>query len=83
MSYAIGRIGNRALPVLWEVVETKGAIGFDVQGDLLDKACACVPDKIRVMLAADRFYGTPALVGYCRDKEWGYRTGLRLPTFSA
>ena len=71
------RVGRRALPVMWCVEETKGAIGFDIQRKLLDEATTFIPAGIRIMLAADRFYGTSALVGYCRDRDWGYRIRLK------
>jgi hypothetical protein len=56
------RIGKRALPVLWTVVKTNGSIGFDVQKKLLDKVKLMIPDKINIMLTADRFYGTVSMV---------------------
>jgi hypothetical protein len=37
------RMGNRALPLLWEVVHTQGAIGWDVQERLLKHFTAIMP----------------------------------------
>ena len=71
------RIADRALPVLWRVVKTKGAIGFDIQKSLLDEVSAILPESVEIMLAADRFYGTRALVRYCTDKKWHYRIRLK------
>ena len=68
--------GNRALPILWKVVKTKGTIGFDVQKSLLDEVPAAVPEGVGIMFAADRFYGVSALVEHCRRKGWDY--GIRL-----
>jgi hypothetical protein len=31
------RLGERAIPILWKVEETKGNIGFESQKELLDK----------------------------------------------
>ena len=36
-----------------------------------------MPPDAAVMLAADRFYGTAKLIGWCRAAGWGYRIRLR------
>ena len=71
------RLGNRAVPVAWRVRSTKGNIGFDVQKELLDGVRAWLPEGISVMLAADRFYGTASLIGWCRQAGWSYRIRLK------
>lgn len=71
------RWGERALPVAWRVEETDGAIGFAVQRDLLDAAAGWLPPGTKVVLMADRFYGTPDLIGWCRDRRWDYRLRLK------
>ena len=71
------RIGDRALPVLWRVKETKGNIGFDIQKDLLDAVVHMLPEDVSVILMADRFYGTYRLVKWCQDHHWGYRIRLK------
>jgi len=71
------RWGERALPVAWRVEETEGAIGFAVQRDLLDAAADWLPPDVKVVLMGDRFYGTPDLIGWCRDRQWDYRLRLK------
>src|SRR5512134_1370006 len=46
------RYGERALPVLWRVAATNGAIGFPVQKDLLDAAARLLPEGAEVCLMA-------------------------------
>ena len=70
------RVGNRAIPVAWKVVETKGAIGFDVQEPLLDAVAQMIPDGLTIMLAADRLYGTSTLIKWCKKQGWQYRIRL-------
>lgn len=71
------RFGKRAIPVAWKVVETQGAIGFDVQKELLNSAKKMLPSNVEILLAGDRFYGTSALVKYCQDAGWSYRLRLK------
>jgi hypothetical protein len=66
------RSGDRALPVLWRVEATEGAIGFAVQKALLDAAVSLLPEAAEVCLMADRFYGTADL-----DRKWDYRLRLK------
>ena len=71
------RIADRAIPVAWKVVETKGPIGFDVQKDLLNTVVKMIPEGSSVFLAGDRFYGTSALVDWCQKNMWQYRLRLK------
>jgi len=71
------RVADRAIPVAWRVIETEGAIGFDVQEPLLDRAAKMLPEGAVIMLAADRFYGTQALIGWCQKQGWQYRIRLK------
>ena len=71
------RIGNRALPVAWRVCTTQGNIGFKTQKQLLDVVVEWFPDGAKVMLAADRFYGTAKLVNWCQEAKWSYRIRLK------
>jgi hypothetical protein len=71
------RVGERAIPVAWKVVETEGAIGFDVQKPLLETVAAMIPKGIKILLAGDRFYGTAALIGWCKKHGWDYRIRLK------
>ena len=71
------RVGGRALPVAWRVRETKGAMGFAVQRELLDQVSRLLPEGLRVVLMGDRFYGSPELIGLCRGLGWDYRLRLK------
>lgn len=71
------RIGGRALPFLWRVQETEGAIGFAVQRELIDVAAPLLPAGVPVCLMADRFYGTADLIGLCQEKQWDFRLRLK------
>lgn len=71
------RSGERAIPVGWKVVATKGNIGFDIQKNLLTRIKAMIPTGMKVMLTADRFYGTSPLISLCKGFEWQYRVRLK------
>ena len=64
------RLANRAIPVAWKIVQTKGAIGFDIQETLIDEVAKMIPKNVKMMLAGDRFYGTSSLVNWCNNKGW-------------
>lgn len=71
------RMGKRALPVLWCVRQTEGNIGWEAQETLLNQIAGWLPQGASVILSADRFYGTAALVGWCQEHHWGYRIRLK------
>lgn len=71
------RYGQRALPLAWRVEATEGAIGFDTQRALLDAVAPWIPAEAAVMLMGDRFYGTANLIGWCQERNWGYRLRLK------
>jgi len=71
------RLRKRAVPVAWRVRSTQGNIGFGVQKELLDGVLGWLPAGVAVMLAADRFYGTAQLIGWCRKAGWSYRIRLK------
>ncbi len=67
------RHGERALPLAWRMKRTQGAMGFVEQREVLEAVLALLPEGARVMLMGDRFYGSPALIDWCRDQGWGWR----------
>src|SRR5215210_5220148 len=67
------RVGERALPLAWRVKKTQGAIGFREQRAALATVAALLPEGVRPTLMGDRFYGSPALIAWCRDNGWGWR----------
>ena len=71
------RLRKRAVPVAWRVRSTQGNIGFAVQKELLDSVRAWLPDHVSIMLAADRFYGTAQLIGWCQKAGWSYCIRLK------
>lgn len=71
------RMGERALPLAWHVKKTQGAIGFCEQKDLLEAVVALLPSSAYVTLMGDRFYGSPALIDWCREHGWGWRLRCR------
>ena len=71
------KTGERAMPVAWKVVETKGAIGFGLQEELLNSVVDMIPPSSSIFLAADRFYGTSALVHWCKKQNWQYPIRLK------
>lgn len=73
---AVG-IGGRALPLSWRIKETKGAIGFAEQRAALEAVLAVLPAGAKPVLMGDRFYGSPALIAWCRDQGWDWRLRLK------
>ena len=71
------RFGGRALPLSWRIRETQGAIGFAEQREALEVARAMLPEGAKPVLMGDRFYGSPALIAWCRDQGWDWRLRLK------
>src|SRR3954471_21849619 len=71
------RVGGRALPLAWRVKKTQGAIGFAEQREALQAVARLVPAGVRPTLMGDRFYGSPALIAWCREQDWGWRLRLK------
>lgn len=71
------RIGERAIPVAWRVFAISGAIGFEDQKSLLDCVRDIIPESVPILLSADRFYGTSAMISWCQQAGWQYRIRLK------
>ncbi|MBC7285390.1 transposase, partial [Hoeflea sp.] len=71
------RFGERALPLMWRVEATEGAIGFATQEALLQAVLPLLPEGARICLMADRFYGTADLIGLVQRLGWDYRIRLK------
>ena len=71
------RIGGRALPLSWRIKETRGAIGFAEQRAALEAVLPLLPAGAKPVLMGDRFYGSPALISWCRDHGWDWRLRLK------
>src|SRR3954471_9558225 len=70
-------VGGPPLPLAWGVRTTRGAVGFDEQRGALEAVAGLAPAGARPVLMGDRFYGTPALIGWCRQRGWGWRLRLK------
>ena len=71
------RTKERGIPILWEVVQTEGEIGFSIQKPLLQAVANMIPKGTKVIMMADRFYGTPSLIELCQTLGFGYRVRLK------
>ena len=71
------RVGGRAVPLAWRVKETQGSVGFVEQRAALDRVAALLPEGVRPVLLGDRFYGSPALIAWCRAQGWDWRLRLK------
>jgi hypothetical protein len=65
------------VPLAWRVRRTEGAIGFEEQRAALDAVARLLPEGARPVLMGDRFYGSPALIAWCRAKGWAWRLRLK------
>ena len=70
-------IGNRAVPIAVMVRKTNGNIGFDDYKMMLEDVFGMIGNGVKVMLAADRFYGNTKLIGFCQNRKWNYRIRLK------
>jgi hypothetical protein len=61
------RVGKRGIPIAWKVIETKGAIGFNIQKELLDAVSQWIPEDTDVTLLADPSKETVLSYG----QRWG------------
>ena len=71
------RVGGRALPLAWRVKETQGVIGFAEQRQALEAVAAILPEATKPVLMGDRFYGSPDLIAWCRQRGWQWRLRLK------
>jgi len=71
------RFQGRGLPLFWKIKETKGAIGLETQREVLEGVKKMLPPETKVLLSADRFYGTKNLVELCQENNWSYRIRLK------
>src|SRR4029079_4538243 len=71
------RVGGRALPLAWRVEKTSGAIVCAEQRAALYRIAALLPAGVRPVLMGDRFYGSPALIAWCRAQGWDWRLRLK------
>lgn len=71
------RVGNRAVPLAWLIEATHGGMGWPAQQAVLEQVRAWIPHGASVMLLADRFYPSAALLRWLQAQGWHYRLRLR------
>jgi len=71
------QVGDRSLPVAWEVEAGAANIGFAGQQVLLERVRAWLPPDAAVLLLGDRFYPSAELVAWVQQHAWQYRLRLK------
>jgi len=71
------RVGDRALPLLWSVEAGAANLGFEAQRARLEIRPEWLPGQGSVLLAAERFYRSSALLGWLQVRGWGHRLRLK------
>lgn len=71
------RVGDRALLLAWTVAPSAANIGFEGQRQLLEQVSAWLPEGVKVMLLADRFYPSVKLFEWLKAHNWAYRLRLK------
>lgn len=59
------------------VVYSLTNFGLNIQKQLLESALTLIQEGTDICLTADRFYGTSALINWCKTQEWQYRIRLK------
>jgi hypothetical protein len=70
------RVGDRSLPLAWLAEEGAANIGFAQQKRVLERLLACLPEAVKVMRLADRFYPSVGLLQWVKTPGWRYRLHL-------
>jgi len=70
-------VGDRALPLAWAVEAGPANLGFDRQRTLLEQVRDGLPAGAEVLLLADRFYPSTALLEWLHRQGWHYRLRLK------
>lgn len=71
------RFNGRAVPFIWRVRNTKGGIGLETQEKILNSALQFIPKGAKVLLSADRFYGSAGLLNWLKENKWSYRIRMK------
>lgn len=71
------RVGDRALPLAWCAEEGAANLGWQAQNKLLEQVRAWIPPGTPVLLSADRFYPSVALLAWLQAQGWSYRLRLK------
>jgi hypothetical protein len=71
------RVGERALPLCWTVKACKGNLPVKEYTPLLAWLKTMIPYQAKVLVLADRFFGTPELIRCCQQYDFAYRIRLK------
>ena len=71
------QMGDRSLPLAWEVEAGAANIGFAGQQVLLERVRAWLPPDTAVLLLGDRFYPSAQLFAWLHQHGWQYRLRLK------
>ena len=61
---------KRAIPILWRLLPHEGCSGFAEQKKLLDQVAKWLPKDTKIVVYADREYGSAALFDWLDKKGW-------------
>lgn len=61
---------KRAIPILWSLLPHEGCSGVAEQTKLLTKVAKLLPAHIRIVLMADREYGSVGLFEFLQEQGW-------------
>ena len=71
------QVGDRSLPLAWQVEAGAATIGFAGQQLLLERVRAWLPTGAAVLLLGDRFYPSSDLFAWLQRYGWQYRLRLK------
>jgi hypothetical protein len=71
------QVGDRSLPLAWEVETGAANIGFAGQHVVLEQVRAWLPADATVLLLGDRFYPSAELFAWLQQHGWQYRLRLK------
>ena len=71
------QVGDRSLPVAWQVETGAANIGFAGQQVLLERVRGWLPTGATVLLLGDRFYPSAELFAWLQRYGWQYRLRLK------
>jgi hypothetical protein len=71
------QVGDRSLPLAWQVEIGAANLGFAGQQVLLERVRAWLPTGATVLLLGDRFYPSAELLAWLHRYGWRYRLRLK------
>jgi hypothetical protein len=71
------QVGDRSLPLAWQVEAGAANLGFAGQQVLLERVRAWLPTGAAVLLLGDRFYPSAELFAWVQRYGWRYRLRLK------